>query len=286
MHFKKLILATLLTISATALAHDGHAHYPEVEVPATDINLNTPWNGKRVAFLGDSMTDPKNKSTKKHYWAYLEQLTGIRPFVFARSGYQWDGIYKKAEEMHAALADSVDVIFIWAGTNDYNHNKPIGSFYTEKMDSVNHNGVMEWRKHREFAMNDTTFTGNINRVMAYLKHNYPDKQIIIMTPIHRGYAKFNDKNVQPDENWSNAHGLYIEDYVNTLREGAQHWAVPVIDLFSESGLFPMEENHVSYFHHGDSDLLHPNDNGHYRIARTIQARLNAMAPTFVPETTK
>lgn len=281
MNLKMLISCIVfLAATATAFAHDGHAHAPVVEIPASDINLNTPWNGKRAAFLGDSMTDPKNKSAKRHYWWYLEQLMGIKPQVFARSGYQWDGIYKKAEEMNAALGDSIDVIFIWAGTNDYNHNIPIGKFYSEQMDSVNHNGKMEWRKHREFLMNDTTFTGNINRVLSYLKHNYPDKQIIVMTPIHRAFAKFNDKNVQPDENWSNGEGLYLEDYINTLREGAMLWAVPVIDLHSDSGLFPMEEKHVRYFHDGDSDLLHPNDNGHYRIARTIQAHLNSLTPSF------
>lgn len=280
MYLRKLIFALFITVATTALAHDGHTHYPEIEVPSSDINLATPWNGKRVAFLGDSMTDPNNKSTKRHYWWYLQQLTGIEPHVFARSGYQWDGIYKKAEEMNAALGDSIDVIFIWAGTNDYNHNTPIGKFYTEEQDSVNHNGKIEWRKHRRFSMNDSTFTGNINRVLSYLKHNYPDKQVIVMTPIHRGYAKFNDHNVQPDENWSNAQGLYIDEYIKTLKEGAMLWAVPVIDLYSDSGLFPMEENHVGYFHHGDSDLLHPNDNGHYRIARTIQAHLKALTPTF------
>lgn len=280
MNLKKSIILAAITVAMAANAHEGHTHAPEVEVPSTDINLSTPWQGKHVAFLGDSMTDPKNKSTKRHYWWYLEKLTGIEPHVFARSGYQWDGIYKKAEEMNAALGDSVDVIFIWAGTNDYNHNIPVGRFYTETIDSVNHNGKMELRKHRTFEMNDTTFAGNINRVLSYLKHNYPDKQIIIMTPIHRAYAKFNDHNVQPDENWSNGQGLYIEDYVKTLREGAMYWSVPVIDLFSESGLYPLEENHSQYFHHSETDLLHPNDNGHYRIARLIQARLNSLPPTF------
>ncbi|MCM1356474.1 MAG: SGNH/GDSL hydrolase family protein [Staphylococcus sp.] len=275
-----LSLLLFLTPTATLSAHDGHEHAPVVDVPASDIHLDTLWKGKRVAFLGDSMTDPKNKSTKQHYWSYLETLTGIKPYVFARSGYKWDGIYKKAVEMHETLGDSVDAIVIWAGTNDYNHSIPPGSFFTEKMDSVNFNGNMELRKHREPLMDESTFCGNINRVMSYLKHNYPDKQIIIMTPIHRAYAKFNDKNVQPDENYANGLGLYIESYIRTLREAADIWAVPVIDLYSESGLFPMEENHTRYFHSGDMDLLHPNDNGHYRIARTIQARLNSIAPTL------
>ena len=275
-----LAISLFLSAGLSVSAHDGHAHAPVVNVPEADINLSTPWAGKHVAFLGDSMTDPKNKSTKKHYWKYLETLMGIHPHVFARSGYKWDGIYKKAEEMNAAVGDSIDAIIIWAGTNDYNHSIPIGDFYTETMDSVNVNGKMELRKHREFLMNDSTFTGNINRVMSYLKHNYPDKQIIMMTPIHRGYAKFNDKNVQPDENYANGQGLYVESYISTLREAATLWSVPVIDLYSESGLFPMEINHGRYFHSSEMDLLHPNDNGHYRIARTIQSHLNTIPPTF------
>lgn len=278
--FTFLVFSLLFSSGLTASAHDGHTHAPVVNVPDTDINLSTPWAGKHVAFLGDSMTDPKNKSTKKHYWKYLETLMGIHPHVFARSGYKWDGIYKKAEEMNAAVGDSIDAIIIWAGTNDYNHSIPLGNFYAETMDSVNVNGVTELRKHREFLMNDSTFTGNINRVMSYLKHNYPDKQIIIMTPIHRGYAKFNDKNVQPDENYANGQGLYVESYISTLRDAATLWAVPLIDLYSESGLFPMGKNHERYFHSGEMDLLHPNDNGHYRIARTIQSRLNTIPPTF------
>lgn len=280
-HLAALTVTLFLTSSSyTAYAHDGHTHAPVVDVPASDINLNTPWNGKRVAFLGDSMTDPRNKSTKKHYWKYLETLMGIKPEVHARSGYKWDGIRKKAEELHDAVGDSIDAILIWAGTNDYNHSMPIGKFYAEELDSVNVNGTIVERKHRTFLMNDSTFTGNINRTMSYLKHTYPDKQIIIMTPIHRGYAGFNERNVQPDENYANGQGLYVESYINTLREAATLWAVPLIDLYSESGLFPMEENHSRYFHSKEMDLLHPNDPGHYRIARTIQAKLTSLPPTF------
>lgn len=260
--------------------HEGHNHAPAVQIPDSHITPDSPWKGKKVAFLGDSMTDPNNKSTEARYWEYLSILIGIEPHVYARSGFQWDGIYKKAEEMKADRGNDVDAIIIWAGTNDFNHSKPIGKFFSEKTDSVNYNGTTVARKHREVLMNDTTFCGNINRVMSFLKHNYPTKQIIIMTPIHRAYARFSNKNVQPDENYANGLGLYIDDYINTLREAASVWAVPVIDLYSESGLYPLEENHSRYFHDKDSDLLHPNANGHYRIARTMQSRLNTLAPSF------
>ena len=31
-----------------------------------------PWQGKRVAYFGDSITDPRNKAAKKKYWTFLQ----------------------------------------------------------------------------------------------------------------------------------------------------------------------------------------------------------------------
>lgn len=238
------------------------------------------WAGKKVAYLGDSMTDPRHRAAKQHYWNYLDSLTGIEPRVYARSGYQWNGILQKAKEMQAAIGDSIDAVFIWAGTNDYNHSVPLGDFFTEQPDSVIVDGKMTRRLHREHVMTDSTFAGRINQVFSFLKHNFPDKQIILLTPIHRGYAAFNDHNIQPDENYANGQGLYIEDYVAALKRGAALWAIPVIDLFSDSGLYPLEPRHDIYFYNSDNDRLHPNDRGHYRIALTIAARLNALPAVF------
>jgi hypothetical protein len=117
--------------------------------------------------------------------------------------------------------------------------------------------------------------------MAFLKANYPDQQIIIMTPIHRAFATFSDKNVQPDENFANDLGLYQDDYVNVLREAASIWAVPLIDLFSISGLYPLEDSHVKYYMNGKTDRLHPNSLGNYRLAKTIQYQLLSLPATFV-----
>ena len=33
--------------------------------------LTHPWQGKRVAYFGDSITDPRNKASKKKYWGFL-----------------------------------------------------------------------------------------------------------------------------------------------------------------------------------------------------------------------
>ena len=43
-----------------------------------------PWAGKRVGYIGDSITDPKNNSNdiRQKYWAYLQQWLGITPYVY------------------------------------------------------------------------------------------------------------------------------------------------------------------------------------------------------------
>lgn len=253
---------------------------PEIPLPENEKSPDSQWKGKRVAFLGDSMTDKKSKNTSCLYWQYLADLLGIDPSVYGINGNQWDGIYKQATKLYSEKGNDVDAIVIFAGTNDYNHNIPLGTFYSETTQMENHNGQQVMLKHRTPIMNDTTFCGRINKVMSYLKSNFPTQQIIIMTPIHRGYAKFSETNVQPGEDFSNELGLYIGTYVNVLKEAAANWSVPVIDLYALSGLYPLSDAQTRYFHDADTDRLHPNTLGNYRLAKTIQYQMLTLSATF------
>ncbi|HYQ57108.1 MAG TPA: SGNH/GDSL hydrolase family protein [Draconibacterium sp.] len=253
-------------------------------VHGQQINVqDSQWKSKKVAFLGDSMTQKwqRENTPRTVYWEYLTEMMGIEPFVYGISGHQWTGIYGQALKLKKEHETDVDAILIFAGTNDYNHNVPIGDFYNESAKETNFNGTNVIRKFRTPDLNDSTFCGRINKVMAYLKSNYPDQQIIIMTPIHRGFATFSETNVQPEENFSNDLGLYLDDYVNSLRQAASVWAVPVIDLYSISGLYPMEDSHVKYFMDDKTDRLHPNSLGNYRLSKTIQYQLMSLPATFV-----
>ncbi|MBR0037903.1 MAG: SGNH/GDSL hydrolase family protein [Bacteroidales bacterium] len=241
------------------------------------------WQGKRAAYLGDSMTDLNNKAANYHYYDYLRDSLGIEPLVYARSGNQWHQVYKYAERMIKEQGDNIDVIFIWAGTNDYFHSTPIGQFYTEHDTVVNVNGKMVPRKGRYWIYDDTTFCGRINKLLQMLKHRYPTQQIILMTPPHRAYANFSRPeraNVQPDENISNEHGLYIEDYVHVLKQAGEYWSVPVVDLFSTSGLYPLDDSYTRYFANPDTDRLHPNNQGHIRLGKTIAEKIKNLPSRF------
>jgi lysophospholipase L1-like esterase len=276
-------LILLLTISFKGYSQQNSTtEAPKIKLTEQEKTLNSQWQGKKVAFLGDSMTDKRRIGTTYVYWEYLNELLGIESFVYGVSGNQWNDIYKQSLKLQAEKVTNIDAILIFAGTNDYMHGTPLGEFFTETTKQTNFNGKEVTRKYRTPNFNDTTFCGRINKAMSYLKNNFPKQQIIIMTPIHRGYAKFNEKNVQPDENYSNEQGLYVDAYVDILKQAASYWAVPIIDLYSTSGLFPIAESHLQYFHK-ETDRLHPNALGDYRLAKTIQFQLLALPSGFVNE---
>jgi len=266
---KACITTLLLAIASTASSQTYFQH---------------PWQGKRVAYFGDSITDPKNNGSKKKYWNFLNEWLDITPYVYARSGRQWNDIPRQAGLLKQEHGSDVDAIIIFMGTNDYNQDVPLGEWFSEKYDTVYyaHGGAtkhLEIRRHRTPTMTMETLRGRINIALDSVKRTWPDKQVVLLTPIHRAGFFPNEKNWQPEECYANGLGLYIDDYANVVKEAANVWAVPVVDLNAQSGLFPMIEPHGMYFHN-DADHLHPNDAGHQRMAQTLMYALVSLPCSF------
>ena len=249
--------------------------------------------GVRVAYLGDSITDKRQveKGQNETYWSYLEGILGTISYVYGISGHQWSQIPGQTEKLIAEHGQDVDVIMIFVGTNDYNANVPLGEWFTEEVVDVEVSGpkgaksaVVAERKKRTLVMDKNTLRGRINIAMSQLKHEYPTKQIILLTPIHRGLALLSDRNAQPDELHANGVGEYIDAYVDVVKEAGNVWAVPVIDLNSICGLYPLEETNGLYWRlpslekskksgKNRFDRLHPNSAGHLRMARVLAYQL-------------
>ena len=227
------------------------------------------WKGKKVAFLGDSITDPAHVGCTANYWDYLPDLLGIDAYVYGKNGWRMDGMLTQAEWLQKELGDDVDAIFVLAGTNDYNGSVPRGEWYAESEETAMRSGGPVRLKRRIPSTDASTFRGRINRLMGYLKHNFPKQQIVLMTALHRGYATFGTKNIQPDETFGNLRGEFIDDYNADIREAGRIWSVPVLDLFERSGLYPVDPAYASYFHNARTDMLHPSAAGHRRIAETM-----------------
>lgn len=258
--------------------------------------IQSQWKGAKVAFLGDSITDAGQLGSQDIYWNQLVSIIGIEPFCYGISGHRTSHVLGQAEKLLDEHGQDVDAILIFIGTNDFNSSIPIGDWYREETLTVNRDGRPATLRHRIPVLDGETMRAGINRFMSFLKRNYPTKQVILLTPIHRGYFNCHQYNVQPEESFANPLGLYIDDYIRVIKETADVWAVPVIDLASICGLFPMEPEHARYFrevsasrahtaaeaaaaevgtelaleHH---DLLHPNTEGHLRMAWALAYQL-------------
>ena len=191
--------------------------------------MEHPWKGKRVAYFGDSITDPNNEGSKLKYWHYLQDWLSITPYVYGVSGWQWNSIQRQADKLKAEHGDDVDAILIFIGTNDYNAGVPIGEWFTERpervMAGIGEPKHMVDRRHRFPVMCDSTYRGRINKALDYVKRLYPTKQIVMLTPIHRSDFHAGDRNWQPREDFTNKCGEYLDAYIQSVKEAGNMYVV-------------------------------------------------------------
>ena len=129
---------------------------------------------------------------------------------------------------------------VFGGTNDFGHgDAPIGDVSDKTPD---------------------TFYGACHYLMSGLINKYPESKIVFMTPLHR-----------VSEGTPNVNGAVLEDYVNIIKKVAAYYSIPVLDLWSVSGIQPcvpiIKEKYCP-------DGLHPNDAGHEKLADVIGSFLS------------
>lgn len=138
-----------------------------------------------------------------------------------------------------ALQDIPDCVTIFAGTNDFRLDKPLGSI--EERDIY-------------------TFCGAYATLIEDLLTRRPEARLNLWTPLQR------DKDGW-DTTFVNGAGFRLPEYAKAVREIGAYYALPVLDLYAESGITRLT---LDYFTH---DGLHPNEAGFQRIARLAIAFL-------------
>lgn len=215
--------------------------------------------GKRVAFLGDSITQGVGASCPENaYWQVFGRNTGaivtgngIGGTRYARQPgverFEWAEKY--FELRVAELDPDADVVFVFGGTNDHGHgNAPLGTMADRDC---------------------TTFYGAVHSLCVKLLERYPTAEIVLATPLHCGgeAAAINGspekiRNVAP-----------MSAYAQAIREVAEYYGLPLLDLYRMSGLTPeVKEVREGYM----PDWLHPSDAGHARIASRIEGFLKTL----------
>jgi lysophospholipase L1-like esterase len=198
-----------------------------------------------INFLGDSITaggGAKNPDNK--YVERVKRALGCTVRNYGEGGTRiarqkvthYSTAFDRDFQMRAPLMeDDADYVFVFGGTNDYGHGDAL-------LGDINSNDLY-------------TFNGALNNLIMQLKNDYPNKPIIMLTPLHR-----------TNETVKNKLGYTLKDYSDEIIKATQRHNIHLIDLFNEFELNPYDQTLVP-------DGLHPNDAGHIIMADFIGKKL-------------
>jgi lysophospholipase L1-like esterase len=256
-----LIDLTRDTVTPETLAKGVTAHDASGNVITGTMPTGNKWAGKIASFLGDSIT--KGMNTDKTYHEYLKELVGFS--VCNNYGISGSSVSNYYEAMYSRVSNidaQSDIVFVFGGTNDFNLNVPMGEWYT--LDGTT----------RTVNQDKSTFRGALAVLCEALVNRFPNKKNVLLTPLHRHTYPGDYTELE-----ANSQGLYLEDYVNAIKEAGKIYSIPVLDLYSESGLFPRNAANAAIYFHAN-DKLHPNAAGHRVIADVIMGFLDRTYPMY------
>lgn len=201
------------------------------------------WKNKKMCTLGHSLVQMERWQP-----TVVQQLAMDSYEALATSGGLL--INEICYNIQDVSADN-DLIVMWAGTNDWSQNKPIGS--PTDTDET------------------STFYGALNYVIEYAGNNYPNKVLMFITDFIRDDQTVSDfitaNGVDSLGNARNNNGDTLLDFVNAVKTACKNNGIPVFDNYNNSGI-----NKYNIDTYSDDRLHHSHSGGKFqgkRIAKFI-----------------
>ena len=178
-----------------------------------------PLKGKKIAFLGDSLTWGFNgavawEQVEKPISVLVAELTGATCINHGISGSTLSGDGSSTDKTDAHILginpmnlrikniDNVDAIFCMGGTNDYATDRKVPL------------GRME-------DTNNLTFYGGLDTIIKHIGNEKPRIKLIMGTPPRRA------------EEGANMYGNTLSDYANAVKEKCKYYGINYVDLYNK-----------------------------------------------------
>lgn len=208
--------------------------------------------GKTINILGDSITEGVGASCEANrYTDVFAREFGAKVNNYGVSGSrianQRMGTGERRDRHFCMrmeeMDETADAVVVFGGTNDYGHgDAPLGVFTDRTPD---------------------TFYGACHYLMRGLMNRYCGKPVVIMSPLHRMHE--NDPAGDGTDRKLEVRAP-LSRYREILLEMAAYYALPVLDLYANSGMQPA---HDICRERLMPDGLHPSDEGHAIIAHRL-----------------
>jgi lysophospholipase L1-like esterase len=201
----------------------------------------TRWLGKSWGTLGDSITEANG------YQPIVgEQLGFSKVLNYGKSGCTMtaggDTDYGATVQVGRTIDSTLDCVTIFAGVNDFRLCKPLGDM-----------------ENRDIL----TFCGAYITLIEDILTKNPGCRLNLWTPLQRDKDGY-------DIYYTNDAGHRLIDYVHKIKTIGLEYALPVLDLYTESGFNKLT---LPLF---TSDGLHPNVVGHQAIATMASSFLGRL----------
>lgn len=208
------------------------------------------FSDKKIACLGDSITAATNLEGQENYleMSYPYQLGEVLNagemvnlgIGGSSIGRYWDNAFV---DRYKEIPEDSDIIIVMGGTND-------GFCASEK-----ELGSLQEREKR-------TFAGDLDELLKGLKKDYPDAEIVLVTPlpnILHDMLRRDRKDLLPQSS-----------FVAIMKQLSEEYEIPVIDLYG-SGI--LDSHDAAVIHSFIPDGVHGNEMGYRYLAEHIAAEL-------------
>ena len=204
----------------------------------------------KITCLGDSITAASNLDTIENYQSMsypsqLGEILGAEEVVNlgiggSSIGRYWENAFV---DRYQKIPEDTDVILVMGGTNDgfCASEKELGSLEKREKD---------------------TFTGDLDELLFGLQKDYPDAQIVLITPLPNVLHDLLRK--------SRDYLLPQSAFVRVMKQLGEEHGIPVIDLYNSNFL---DTHDAAVIHALMPDGVHGNETGYRMLAQHIAAQL-------------
>lgn len=204
----------------------------------------------KITCLGDSITAASNLDTIENYQSMsypsqLGEILGAEEVVNlgiggSSIGRYWENAFV---DRYREIPEDTDVILVMGGTNDgfCASEKELGSLEKREKD---------------------TFTGDLDELLFGLQKDYPDAQIVLITPLPNVLHDLLRK--------SRDYLLPQSAFVRVMKQLGEEHGISVIDLYNSNFL---DTHDAAVIHALMPDGVHGNETGYRMLAQHIAAQL-------------
>jgi len=211
-------------------------------------NQYNPLYGKKISFMGDSLTHGDYKDPWEAYPALIGARNnatainlGISGSSVADAGVDRSPMVNRVD----TIPTDSNYIMLMGGANDYNANVPIGNYGSD---------------------DKTTFYGAMMYIVDYINNNIPEAKILFATTWRRTADKSD------------------EVYADAMIDFCKKANIPCLDMYHESNIHMFNINWMTVFgawtYSGDSSTImtnrHLNAKGDMFISTQIEAKLKSI----------